>query len=325
MPEVSSIVVSYAGQIVPLLPMPGQIGIGSPIGQGNIFASGSGGQVASVGYDRWLYVNGQPVVVSPASQYGLHENLAFTGVDWSPNGRLLALRVDAADPNAFNGIDSGIWIYEPATGRSWQVFRDTYAGQVAQLDEQRRAIAVHWAPNGTALVIQVETPLGLANVFMPVGHDANQVIDAIPYADATWAPDSAALIVSGATWGGGTVVGRVVLDATWTYTEYANQFSAGLIMQAATPLINGQIAFFGSSGQGVIALYVMPAFPGAQPQRVSGFVNGLIASVEWNAERTSALVTVLSGESYRLWVVRIDGTMQDVTPASGQPSAAHWR
>jgi hypothetical protein len=325
MPEVSSIVVSYAGQIVPLLPMPGQISTGSPIGQGDIFASGSGGQVASVGYDRWLYVNGQPVVVSPASQYGLHENLAFTGVEWSPNGRLLALRVDAADPNAFNAIDSGIWIYDPATGRSWQVFRDTYAGQVAQLDEQRRAIAVHWAPNGTALVIQVETPLGLANVFMPVDHDANQVIDAIPYADATWAPDSASLIVSGVKWSSGTVVGRVALDTNWTYTEYTNQYSTGLIMQAATQLANEQLAFFGSSGQGAVALYVMSAFPGAQPQRVSGFINGLIASVEWNSERSSALVTVLNGGSYHLWVVRTDGTMQNITPAGGQPSAAHWR
>ncbi len=325
MPEVSSIVVSYAGQIVPLLPLPGEIGIGTPIGQGDIFAAGSGGQMASVGYDRWLHVNGQAVAVSPASQYGLHENLAFTGLEWSQNGRLLALRVDAADPNAFNAIDSGVWIYDPFTGRSWQVFRDTYAGQVAQLHEQRRAIAVHWAPNDTALVIQVETPLGLANVFMPVDHDANQVIAAIPYADAAWAPDSASLIVSGATWGGGTVIGRVALDTNWTYTEYANQFSSGLTMQAATQLTNGQLAFFGSSAQGAVALYVMSPFPGAQPQRVSGFIYGQIASVEWNTERTSALVTVLSRGNYQLWVVRTDGTLQNATPASGQPSAAHWR
>ena len=80
---------------------------------------------------------------------------------------------------------------------------------MAQLDEQRRAVALRWAPNGTALAIQVETPLGRANVFMPVTHEANQPINSIPYADAFWAPDSASLIVSGLKWGEATVIGRV--------------------------------------------------------------------------------------------------------------------
>ena len=325
MPEVSSIVVSYAGQIVPLLPLPDQISTGIPLAQGNIFASGRGGGIANVGSDRRLYVNGQPVTVSPASQYGLHENLAFTALEWSQDGRLLAMRVDAIDPNAFNGIDSGVWVYDPATGRSWQVFRNTYEGQVAQLGEQRRAISIQWAPNSTALVVQVETPLGRANVFMPVDHDVNQFINAIPYADATWSLDSASLIVSGITWGAGTVIGRIALDTNWTYTEYANQFSTGLIMQAATQLYNGQLAFFGGPTPDSFGLYIMQPVPGAQPQRISSAIYGQIESVEWNPERTSALITVQRGGSRQIWVIRTDGTMQDITPISGQPSAAHWR
>ena len=325
MPEVSSIVVSYAGQIVPLLPLPGQIGTGAPLAQGNIFASGSGGEIASVGSDRWLYVNGQPVTVSPASQYGLHENLSFNALEWSQNGRFLAMRVDAADPYAFNGIDSGVWIYEPATGRSWQVLRNTYEGQMAQLGDQRRAISIQWAPNSTALVVQVETPLGRANVFMPVDHDVNQFINAIPYADAVWSSDSASLIVSGNKWGAGTVIGHVALDTNWTYTEYANQYSTGLIMQAATQLYNGQLAFFGGPTQDSFGLYIMQPIPGAQPTSISGAIYGQIESVEWNPERTSALITVQRGGNHQLWVVRIDGTMQDITPTGGQPNAAHWR
>jgi hypothetical protein len=321
--EQEYIVVSYAGQVVPLLDLPGGIGAGPALAQGEVFAVSGGGQVASVGYDRWLYVNGQRVIVSPASQFGLHENLSFGDLVWSPDGQRLAMRVDAADPSAFNGIDSGIWIYEPATNRSWQIFRNTYQG--AQLDEQRRAVTAQWAPNGLALVVTVDTPLGRANVFMPVDHDANQFVNAIPYAYATWAPDSASLIVSGHKWGEMTVVGRVALDTNWTYTEYLNQQTTGLVMQAATPLYDGRIAFLGGPTPDAFALYAVQPVPGAQPVRLSQSINGQIVSAEWNSEHTAVLVTVQIGGTYRLWIVRTDGTAQDSTPAVGVPDAAHWR
>jgi hypothetical protein len=321
--EQEYIVVSYAGQVVPLLDLPGGIGTGSAMAQGAVFAVSGSGQVASVGYDRWLYVNGQRVIVSPASQFGLHENLSYGDLIWSPDGQRLAMRIDAADPSAFNGIDSGIWIYEPATNQSWQIFRNTYQG--AQLDEQQRAVTAQWAPNGLVLVVTVDTPLGRANVFMPVDHDANQYISAIPYAYATWAPDSASLIVSGYKWGAMTVVGRVALDTNWTYTEYLNQQTAGLVMQAAIQLYDGRIAFLGGPTPDSFALYAVQPAPGAQPVRLSQLISGQVVSAEWNAERTAALVTAQMGGTYRLWIVRTDGTAQDLTPAVGAPDAAHWR
>jgi hypothetical protein len=317
------IVVSYAGQVVPLLNLPGGIGTGSAMAQGEVFAVSGTGQVASVGYDRWLYVNGQRVIVSPASQFGLHENLSFRDLVWSPDGQQLAMRVDATDPSAFNGIDSGIWIYETATNRSWQIFRNTYQG--AQLDEQRRAVTVQWAPNGLALAVTVDTPLGRANVFMPVDHDANQFVNAIPYAYATWAPDSDSLIVSGHKWGEMMVVGRVALDTNWTYTEFLSQPTGGLVMQAATQLYDGRIAFLGGPTPDSFALYAIQPVPGAQPVRLSQLISGQIVFAEWNSERTAVLVTVQIGGAYRLWIVRTDGTAQDSTPAVGAPDAAHWR
>jgi len=323
MPEQSYIVVSYAGQVVPLLPLIGGSGAGSPLAQGQIFAVSSRGQVAAVGPDRWLYINGTRLTVSPSSQFGMDPNLSFGDLVWSPDGQRLAMRVDAANPNAQNAIDSGIWVYDPAhIPPSWQIFRDTYPGQVAQLDQQQRALTVQWAPNGLALVVTVDTPLGRANVFMPVEHNANQVINAIPYADATWALDSTSLVVSGMTWSGTTVVGRVALDANWTYTEYLNQQSSALYTQAAIQLADGRIAFLGSPTPGSFALYVIQPVPGAQPVQVSGLLSGPVLSAEWNAQRTAVLVTT---QGNRLWVIRTDGTARDSTPVGGAVSAAHWR
>ena len=324
MREQEYLVVSYAGQVVPILDLPNVIGgSGTALAQGDIFAVSASGGIASVGADRWLVVNGWRVIVSPASEFGLHENLSFGDLVWSPDGQRLAMRVDAADPNAFNSIDSGIWIYEPSTHRSWQIFRNTY--QAAQLGDQRRAVTVQWAPNNLALAVTVDTPLGRAHVFMPVDHDVNQTIAAIPYAYATWAPDSASLIVSGYKWGESTVVGRVALDSNWTYTEYLNQSTTGLIMQAAIQLNDGRIAFLGGPTLDTFGLYIIQPMPGALLVRISPEIAGQIVSAEWNADRSAVLVTAQVGGARHLWIIRINGAAQDVTPSLGAPSAAHWR
>jgi hypothetical protein len=327
LPEQEYIVVSYEGQVVPILPLLDGVGTGSTLGQGDVFAVSSGGAVAAVGYDRWLYVNGQRMTVSPSSEFGLHSNLSITDLIWSPVGQRLAFRVDTSNPSDFNGLDSGIWIYEPTTDRSWQVFRNTY--QAAQRHEQRRASTVTWSPNGAALVVSVETGMGRGNVFMPVDHDANAVIPSIPFANATWAPDSGSLIVSGMHWDSQTtVIGRIALDANWTYTEYLNQHTTGLAMRAAIQLHNGRIAFLGSS-RGSFALYIMPAIVDASITRVSPTIPGQIVTAEWNADRSAVLVTVQmtaqSGGGTRLWVIRADGTARDTTPSVGAPTSAHWR
>jgi hypothetical protein len=323
LPEQEYIVISYAGQVVPILPLPDGIDTGSALAQGDIFAVGSGGAVAAVGFDRWLVVNGQRMTVSPSSEFGLHPNLSINDLVWSPDGQRLAFRVDTSNPSDFNGIDSGVWIYEPATRRSWQVFRNTY--QAAQLHEILRALTVQWSPNGGELVVTVETGMGRGSVFMPVDHNANEVISAISFADASWAPDSGSLIVSGMHWDSQTtVVGRVALDANWTYIEYLNQYTTGLAMQAAIQLRDGRIAFLGSS-QGTFALYTVPAVVSAPTTRISQAISGQIIAAEWNADRSAVLVTVQAGGAVRLWVIRIDGTARDTTPMAGAPAAAHWR
>ncbi|MBI5957588.1 MAG: hypothetical protein HY866_02565 [Chloroflexi bacterium] len=326
MPEQSSIIISYGGQVVPLLPMPEGVSLGAPLVPGETYAESNSGQVASVGLNRLLYVNNAPMIVSPASQYGLPDNLSIGHIVWSPDERYVALRVDAANPAEQNAIDSGIWIYDPVSGYSWQIFRSTYPGQVTQQHEQRSAVDMQWAPNGLALVIRVETPLGMANVFLPINDNANHFVDSIHYANATWTTDSTGLIVSGATWDRLSVVGQVAADSTWTYTEYLSQQNTVMIMQAAIQLYDGRIAFLGSLTPDSFALYaIQQAAAGYQPVQLSSILSGQVVAAEWNTERTAVLVTTQTNGIYRLWVIRIDGTSADTTPASGLIGTAHWR
>lgn len=323
LPEMNSIVLSYAGQVVPVLVLPDGIRPGAPLAEGQVFAVSSGGGIAAVSTNGELIVNNTPMTVSPASQYGTHPNLIYGDVAWSPDGSRLAFRVDALNPAEFNGIDSGVWIFEPATNRSWQVFRNTYNG--AQLHEQRRALRVTWAPNGTALAVTVETPLGLGTVFLATDHDANQWVDAIPYADAAWTPDSSALIVSGRTWQGTSVVGRIALDQNWSYLEFLSQQTSRLYTQAATQLQDGRVAFLGSPDSSSFALYAIAAVPAAQPVALSRLIDGQVISAEWNNTRTAVLVTALSGSQTRLWILRTDGVVTNSTIDTGVINAAHWR
>lgn len=330
LPEIDSVVISYAGQVVPLLDINGVSNTNTPFAQGEVFAINHTGQVAAVGGDHQLYVNGAPMTVSPASQFGLPPNLSVRDIVWSPDGHRLALRVDAANPNERNAISSGIWIYEPGSNRSWQVLRTTYEGQVAQLHQQQRPVAIQWSPDGNGLVITVETPLGRGNVvtstFRDINNpDFNDLLDPLPYPYATWGVNSQTLIVSGTKWGEPTsVVGRIVIDKNWAYTSYFTQAVTTFVeIFSAVELYNGQIAFLGEVEPATFALYL--GAPNVQPERVSPLLEGHVLSVEWNPERTAALITASTEAGLRLWIVRIDGTAQDVTPLSGYPTAVHWR
>jgi len=172
-------------------------------------------------------------------------------------------------------------------------------------------------------VVRVDTPLGPANVPMTTDHRANDPLNALPYDHAVWTQDSTALIVSGPAWGGPSVVGRIVMDSFWTYTEYLNQSGTGLILQYAAPLPDGRIAFLGGTSADSFALYVVQ--PGGMAVPGSGLITGQIVSAEWNAGRSAVLVTVQTAAGDRLWVVCTDGTSADTTPTTGGVGSAHWR
>ncbi|HOB33142.1 MAG TPA: basic amino acid ABC transporter substrate-binding protein, partial [Verrucomicrobiota bacterium] len=325
-------IVSYAGQVVPLLTLTGGLDA-PPLAQGDIFDIAPTGAVAAIssvpGGQSALRINGQELRVLPSSEFGLNTNLRYADVEWAPDGSRLAFHVNATNPDDPTAIDSGVWVFRPGEDRAHQVFRTGFEGRVAQAHEQRAATAIDWSPDGSALIIRVTTPRGFANVVTPASHDVNLApeggfIESLPFADATWAANSRDVIVSGAPWGGGPeVVGRVDV-ATGQYTEYLNQQATGLFMRAAFEVAPGQIAFLGGPSPDGFALYTVPAEPGATPQPVSGTIPGQVQHAEWSRERRAALVTVQSPTGPRLWIVRLDGTTQDITPPSGVFTGAQW-
>jgi len=323
--EQAGVIVSYAGQIVPLLPLTsGQAA--APLAEGALFDRAPDGTIAAITSAGGVLVIGtEPLAASPSSDFGLNENLRYGDVAWSPDGSRLAFRVDAIASGHETAISSGVWVYDALTKTSHQVFRTGFEGQVAQTHEQRSATALTWSPDGSALLIRVTTPRGFANVVTPAGHDLNAgggFIEALQFADATWAADGRTVIVSGAPWGGGPeVVGRVD-PATGAYTEYLNQQATGLLMRAAFEIEPGRIAFLGGPAADGFALYTFT--PGSALRQVSGMISGQVQRAEWRRERGAALVTVQSPTGPRLWIVRLDGAAQDVTPPGGVFSAAHW-
>jgi hypothetical protein len=98
-----------------------------------------------------------------------------------------------------------------------------------------------------------------------------------------------------------------------------------LIMQAAIQLNDGRIAFLGGPTPDTFGLYIIQPMPGALLVRISPEIAGQVVSAEWNADRSAVLVTAQTGGARHLWIIRINGAAQDVTPSLGAPSAAHWR
>lgn len=339
-PEAGQIIVSYVGETAPILSLFGVAsGTAEPMGYGAIFDVSPAGQVATVGPNRWLAINGQPVQVSPSSQFGPPPHLSLGAVEWSPDGRYVAYRVDDAEPGSHDVLtNGGVWVYDAATGQSWQVFRNGYPGIVGQLGDERVAVGMEWSPDGSRLAIKVRTwyedvgsgPFGTAVV--QAGVDiSNEGIDPaaktplfLPFAEATWSPDGAALIVSGAHAGGGHVVGRWDLG-TGSYAEYAGPGVVPQLTHAATELHDGRIAFLAGTTPDSMALYTLLPGPDAVPNVQSGVLPGTVLSVQWNRERTAALVLLRTASGDRLWLVRVDGSMQDITPPGGALAGVDWQ
>ena len=345
MPEEEQIVVSYAGEVVPYLSLVGVAGgSAGSLGQGTIFDVSSAGQVATVGENHWLTINGQPVVVSPASEYGPPANLSLGAVEWSPDARYVVMRVDDADPANQVVTNGGVWIYDltdAANPRSRQIFRNGYPGLVPQRGDERVATGgVIWSPDGSRLVIPVTTwyegadsgAPGVVVVLRDVDvNDPNldpaaKVPLSLPFGDATWTLDGAALIVSGPASGGASVVGRWDL-ATGQYAEYTNQGAAGVAIQTAAELPDGWIGFLGSATPGRdVALYLLPAAPGApMSPAVSPIIPGEVIAAEWNPAHTAIMVLARTDTGDRLWLVQSNGTAQDITPPGGAPASIDWR
>jgi hypothetical protein len=335
-PADGTVVMRQNGQIVPLSvnSQPAYSAALRPT-LGDVFAEGANGRYAWVDTAGELHTNAGVLSISPASQFGMPADLVIRDMVWSPDGQQLAFRVDPLDPHQHNANQGGVWIYNPDSQQSWQVLRNRwYQITATQMEQAFIARRIRWSPDGRYLIIggDTGTRMGQTSVFTEPHRRANEQINPatdqfyhlFPYSDATWAPDSTSLIVSGPEWNGASVIGRITLPNT-RYTEYFNEASTGLVMRAAVELPTGQLAFLGSpTGAASFALYT--ARPGGQLRRASGTITGEIVTAEWNAARTAVLVTVRVGpDAYQLWTVPLNGPPQNITPPEGVPEVARWQ
>lgn len=288
----------------------------------NDFAS-----AAYFGGTNEIFVNGQPLRISPANEFGaMSPDLRATQVAVSPSGRYVAFVLES-DSN-FNQF--GVWVVDIGTNQSWQMYRN-------DLSQSRRATRILWAPNSTYILIQLSTPAGSHYTVLPIpegtdqrNNQANAGYNLQPFEDAVVSLDNRTVIVSGLARpvaeygiGEGWILGRINL--LYPSGEYPTPFtaydfaSAGISFTRAAADIGGaQIAFLGStSSEGPYRLYVVT--PPGVPVAVSGEIPGRVLSWDWSPGHSSLLVTTTSG---RLYLVRTNGSIADLGPA---PRSARWR
>ncbi len=280
---------------------------------GNVQASGRTfdispqGQMAVFGYDGQLYANGQQVLLSPSSGFGLAPDMYVKYMNWSPDGRYLAV-VFGSTAGTDGLTSAGVWVMDFATMQSAQILRDAW---------DVNSLRAEWSPNSTAVLITVDTPSGMVTTFLPANYDVNNGFRRHPYQDSSWALDSASVIVSGRHNEGYYVLGRVNLDFDQTYASY-DVASAGItVTRAATDIGGGRIAFLGATDPaGPFTLYMLT--PGSAPTALVGGIPSGIASWEWNRTHTALLVVTTDRQ---LWIVRTNGTAQNAGVGVGE---VHW-
>jgi Tol biopolymer transport system component len=114
------------------------------------------GAIAAIDTSGMMYVRGAAFTSNPNSAYGLG-NFKITGVRWSPDGKLLAFRVER--PDARDGrysfvdtISDGIWVVDVASGYSRHIFRNEYRAG----NDNRIAYDFIWANDSKTVVIWIK-------------------------------------------------------------------------------------------------------------------------------------------------------------------------
>lgn len=275
-------------------------------------------QVAAyyAGQDQFL-INGVPLTTSPASEFGLG-NKRISQLAWSPNGNLLAFVIDGEDPT--NAFDYGVWVYNPATGQARQVFRNA--------PDYRRAIDVQWSPSSDALLVTIrsESPPGIVHAIFALDHDANDNTYPVhTYSQATWAPDTGSVIVSGRSTDGSIVLGRVSLP-NQNYTPIAATAPDVVFTYAALEPVVGVIYFLGGpSESGPFRLYRVASTGGPATAVSSTTISGNLTKAEWNDGRNTLLVVLNTDGGRRAYTLSTSGAVLDITPVGGLFGDVQWQ
>ncbi|MBZ0315176.1 MAG: hypothetical protein K8L91_02065 [Anaerolineae bacterium] len=259
-----------------------------------------------------MYISGFRLNRSPASEFGMGQSVrvVYAKYDWGGGRIALVLNADQAVTD-----QGGVWVVDINTQEGRQVMRNDWENTA------REAI---WSPDGSNLIIRMNTPAGPANTFITAGQDANAGFQRYPYANATWSADGTSVIFSGAQHGGGAVLGYVSLYDPNHIFQPVDFFAAGSWTEAATEISPGRLVFLAGPGpSGPFRLYVMNV--GGTPTALSAPINGQVISWQWNNSRSALLVLVEGSDGRRVYVMGTDGSVRDATPANAYPTRVEWR
>lgn len=278
-----------------------------------------------------LVIDGVPFL-PPAAPDGTLPRV--TALAWSPDGGQLAYTLYTPGADAAAGGEhavDGLWL----RGRDGSSAR--LAANVYTVDDTRRILAgpLRWRPDGGALLAGVNTVDSFALARIDAASGALTPVwdaDILPpdaYTEATWTPDGAAAILSGAD-----RVLRVTLDPLAVETLVGPD--AGLVTAGARLLPDGSLVFVGSPVNpapggpptGPRRLYRIPRDRQApeyitEPLTAQGAVEFL-----WDAASGASLIAVYEQATLPLlgtgWLREADGTLHELGPVTGLVGAPHW-
>jgi hypothetical protein len=260
------------------------------------------------------------------------ENRLFVAeVAWSPNGQMLAFRIDSKGKE----INDGVWFWQPArelpTDPSYQLLRDCPPGcdlVIRQNANEWRSLSIDWSSDNQAILVQLELPLEgrraltvVQAVRDPETTQSRTGPNVLRYDYGTWANDGQRIVVSGKNPDGQVVFGMVNRDGSNASVTTAASIGLGWVQNAVHQPSSGQIIMLGAPGGSGGALRLYDSTGAALTDFIG---NGPPQRVVWSPDRSAVLVTTDEGGTFRHYVARIDGVISDITDVIGTTQAVGW-
>lgn len=260
---------------------------------------------------------------------GAENKLFMRDVEWSPDGRMLAFRIQN---DAIADLGQGVWfwtpIFELSTDPSYQILRHCppfcSAAGSAENAAGWRATNIEWSSDNNAILIRLNLlgegrralEIRFANREAEPPTQAGQAPSPLLYEYGHWANDGQRIIVSGRDPDGVIVVGTISREGNADVIIPASTIGMAWVQDAVqTP--QGQIVMLGSAeGQNAPLQLIddsgdiLTAPIGDSPP----------IEVEWSPNRDAVLVRTSNGT----YIATVDGRIVDITSTIDNSPNISW-
>ncbi len=275
--------------------------------------------------------------VSPFSQYEPERadlnNAHVVEVEWSPDGRYLAFRVDTENDGSTDNdsANDGIWFYQPGAFPPVQLFHDCPPEPGCILVDrsagpyQFRTLDMEWNASSSAILLALEVPDYNMPAFaaVPAISDpgqASRMPRVFRYEYAAWSNDGSRVLASGA--GEDGIIGLRWIDPlTGAYERVFDASAVGLYLRSAVQRPGGGIVALGSPNGAGSAMRLVDG----RGNPLSDFI-GTTAPIraEWSPDRSAVLVVTQENGLTRYFVARVNGVIEEITGSVAGGLAVEW-